>query len=282
MQTRKQGDRRPSNMALRMGETASHQARHTAQLRYRFVERETVGELDPPLVRMLRGGQGGQVRLKLYLTLLWMQPPEGKAPQLAYPARAWASLLDLPDSPGRGARRVAEAQTWLENNNFITVASQPGHANVITVLDDAGTGEPYIVPGKAATRERNQKGRSTQHRYLQIPGTFWSKGHIAVLSGAGVAMFLALLAQRGGISSSGPLWFSPNDAERRFALKEDVRSKGLRELAAAGLITTRRRPINPTDFDVRRLRNVHELHLERLDDIACILASPKTPGIESL
>jgi hypothetical protein len=33
---------------------------------------------------------------------------------LAYPARAWATLLGLPDPAGRGARRINEAILWLE------------------------------------------------------------------------------------------------------------------------------------------------------------------------
>ncbi|MFI8504859.1 hypothetical protein ACIGFK_41075 [Streptomyces sp. NPDC085524] len=259
-------------MALKAGESAAQHARKTAQVRYRFVERETADEPDPPLARMLRGGQGGQVRLKLYLTLLWMQPEDQGVP-LAFPARAWATLFDLRDPDKAGARRVTEAQAWLEENGFITVSSRPGQANVVTLLDDAGTGAPYVVPGLAANKERRDTGRSTTHRYIQIPRTFWTKGHIAVLSGAGVAMFLALLCEGGATPTGRPLWFSPSDAERRFALKEDVRSKGLRELAAAGLVATRRKPVNPSDFDVRRMRNVHELNLERLNERAAVLAS---------
>ncbi|MEV8562555.1 hypothetical protein AB0478_40210 [Streptomyces sp. NPDC051917] len=91
------------------------------------------------------------------------------------------------------------------------------------------------------------------HRYIQIPQTFWTRGHIAVLSGAAVAMFLALLCENGGLGQDVPLRFSPRDAEGRFALSEDTRSKGLRELGNAGLITTRRRPVNESDFQAEAL-----------------------------
>jgi hypothetical protein len=37
-------------------------------------------------------------------------------------------------------------------------------------------------------------------------------------------------------------------AEGRFALSEDTRSKGLQGLGKARLITTKRRPVNETDF----------------------------------
>lgn len=82
-------------------------------------------------------------------------------------------------------------------------------------------------------------------------------------------MFLALLTENGGLQERA-LWFSPREADTRFALSEDTRSKGLRELGAAGLITTKRRPVNETDFeaDALHMRNVHYLHLDRLNETA--------------
>ncbi|MFC1431363.1 hypothetical protein ACEZDB_11980 [Streptacidiphilus sp. N1-3] len=262
---------RPTNQALRAAESAGNRARKRAQIRYRFVERENIEEPVPPMARLLRGGRGGQVRLKLYLSFLWMQTEDLGTP-LGYPARAWATLFDLPDPSKAGARRITDAQSWLEEQGFVGVAARPGSGNLITLLDDSGNREPYVVPGAAANRERAEKGKSLQNRYIQLPGTFWTNGHITVLSGAAIAMLLALLCEKGASEEGTGMWFSPSDAERRFALSEDTRSKGLRELSEAGLVTTRRRPVNPTDFDVRRMRNVHDLRLERLDDTAAIVA----------
>ncbi|MFB7576380.1 hypothetical protein [Streptomyces sp. NPDC056165] len=61
-------------------------------------------------------------------------------------------------------------------------------------------------------------------------------------------------------------------AEGRFDLSEDTRSKGLRELGNAGLITTKRRPVNETDFQAEALymRNVHFLRMDRLSETAAI------------
>ncbi|GLW75009.1 hypothetical protein Kpho02_73060 [Kitasatospora phosalacinea] len=259
----------PTNTALSAAKSAAIRARRRAQVRYRFVEREYLGDQDPPLARMLRGGRGGQVRLKLYLSYLWMQTDDFGV-SLGYPARAWAAMLGLRDPGSAGARRITDAQAWLEENGFIAVASRPGLGNLITLLDDGGTGQPYVVPGSAANRERQEQGKSLAHRYIQLPATFWTEGHIAILSGAAVAMLLALLCEKGGGEGTG-LWFSPGDAERRFGLSEDTRGKGLRELAEAGIVTTRRRPVNPTDFDILRMRNVHDLNLERLDEPASIV-----------
>ncbi|MFD3519612.1 hypothetical protein [Streptomyces sp. NPDC058653] len=269
MQARSGEARQPELTALRAAEAAAKRARSKAQIRYRFVQRQAVDDAIPPLAHMIRGGRGGQVRLKLFLSMLWMQTDDTGVP-LPYPSRVWAVLLGLEDPAGKGARRVAEALAWLERNGYVTVAARPGHANVVTVLHDSGNGEPYAAPGFAANRERARTGRATEHRYVQLPLTFWTKGHLSVLSGAAVAMLLALLCERGAGEADKALWFSPGDAERRFALSEDTRGKGLKELAEAGLVQTRRRPINPTEFDALRVRNVHELRLERLSEVARI------------
>ena len=98
---------------------------------------------------MLRGGRGGQVRLKLFLSYLWMQTDE-QGVALAYPAQVWAQLLGLDRPDDAGARRIHEAQAWLERHRFITIQAQPGHANRVTVLNETGGGQRYFAPGVGA------------------------------------------------------------------------------------------------------------------------------------
>ncbi|MGW6144313.1 hypothetical protein [Streptomyces sp. NPDC055140] len=262
--------RSPSNAALKAAENAARYGRRKAQLRYSFVERFHPDDAPPPLARMLRGGRGGQVRLKLLLSYLWMQRDD-TAQGLTFAGRAWATLLDLRDPATAGARRISDAQAWLAQNKFIDVASQMGRPNQVVVLDESGNGQQYVAPGAAARKEAadSQLG-ALVHRYVQIPDAFWTSGYLTVLSGAGVAMFLVLLCERGPKASDEALWFSPKDAEHRYALSEDTRSKGLRELAQVGLVRTKRRPINPTDFEVVHVRNVHYLDLDRLGETAVI------------
>ncbi|WSB58660.1 hypothetical protein OG880_33200 (plasmid) [Streptomyces cellulosae] len=201
---------------------------------------------------------------------------EDTAQGLTFANRAWATLLDLRDPATAGARRIGDAQAWLEENQFIEIVSQMGRPNQVVVLDESGTGEPYVAPGAAARKEAAETAFGALiHRYVQIPRAFWTSGYLTVLSGAGVAMFLALLCERGPASNDEALWFSPKDAERRFALSEDTRSKGLRELADAGLVRTKRRPINPTGFEVVHVRNVHYLDLDRLNETAVINPGPR-------
>ncbi|MFI6771159.1 hypothetical protein [Streptomyces sp. NPDC050355] len=260
----------PSNDALKAAESAGRYGRKRAQLRYSFVERATPDDPSPPLAQMLRGGRGGHVRLKLYLSYLWMQR-EDVAQGLTFTARAWATLLDLPDAPKAGARRISDAQSWLTEHGFITIEAQPGRPNHVIVLNETGNGEPYTAPGAAAKKEAaTSPFGALLHRYVQIPKTLWTNGHLTLLSGAGLAMFLVLLCQRGPADDETALWFSPKEAQNRYDLSEDTRGKGLRELADAGLVTTKRRAINPTDFEVVHMRNVHYLKLDRLNETASL------------
>jgi len=216
-------------------------------------------------------GGGGTVRVKLELTFLWFaaNPPH----DLAYPARAWATLLGLPDPAGRGARRINEAILWLEQHKLITVENRAGQPNVITLLSENGTGAPYELPGTAYNRLRSKKPASLadEHRYIQLPNELWTNGWLSLLSGAAIAMLLVLYTELGNRpTATTDLWFSPSQADQRFGLSEDTRSKGLRELRAAGLITARRRSVATDTFDFQRLRNVYHLEPERLQQPASL------------
>lgn len=59
------------------------------QLRINFVE--ATSDQPQPLARLLRGGRGGAVRLKLYMAMLWMAAKEPH--DVTFPDRAWAELF---------------------------------------------------------------------------------------------------------------------------------------------------------------------------------------------
>lgn len=256
--------------------------RTSAPVRRQFIERSADGR-PAPLASALRGGRGGTVRVKLELTFLWFaaKPPH----DLAYPARAWATLLGLADPAGRGARRVNEAILWLEQHKLITVENRAGQPNVITLLSENGTGEPYELPGTAYNRLRNKQPASLaeQHRYIQLPNELWTSGWLSLLSGAALAMLLVLYTELGNRPAAATdLWFSPRQADLRFGLSEDTRSKGLRELRAARLITAYRQPVATDTFDFQRLRNVYRLQPQRLQQPASLpdeikLEAPPVP-----
>src|SRR6266852_4842857 len=64
--------KQPSDTAFRLARRLSERiAERSARVRFGFVCRRQ-GDGPPPLARVLRGGRGGEVRLKLLLTLLWV------------------------------------------------------------------------------------------------------------------------------------------------------------------------------------------------------------------
>src|SRR4051794_7069501 len=76
------------------------------QLPIGFICRDPEDTSPAPLVRMVQGGRGGAVRLKLYLCLNLVATKSPHTIRDPIPGRVWASMLALPDAEGRGARRV--------------------------------------------------------------------------------------------------------------------------------------------------------------------------------
>lgn len=254
----------PPAAAMDRARQAARRTRAAAQIRTAFISRAdpaTPGGPVPPLARMLRGGRGGQVRLKLYLSLLWFQTDGTRPVPLAYPSQVWADLIGLEGDTG--TRRVNAAQRWLEKHNFITIEARPGHANRITVLEENGTGTPYVPPGYAANRLRGTT-EGQGHLYIQLPRELWTSGYMSIMTGAGLAFLLVLLDQYGPgkiPDPAPPVWFSPRILRDYYALSEDTRAKGMNELRDLGLVTVRRVPVNPDDFDLERIRNTYTLNL---------------------
>lgn len=221
----------------------------------------------PPLARLLSsgatggGGRGGQLRVKLYLSLLWVC---AKSPYDAVrPARAWAALLGLDDPTGRGVRRVQDTLKELADRQLVTLAEKPGHHTKVTLLSDRGDGSTYRPPSD----EHNQllqNGAPEQdllaHRYFRVPSTLWTAGHITNLSGPGLAMLLALLSERRG-RDTGPVWFSPARAKARFGLAPSTRTNGLAELQRLDLIATSTKVVSESGafIDFTKRRHVHEV-----------------------
>jgi hypothetical protein len=227
------------------------------QVRLNFIE--ATGEDPPPLARLLRGGRGGTVRLKLYLTMLWMAA--GEPHDITFPARAWAELLDLPSPEGNGDRRVRDAIDWLEHHGFVSIQRQPGRPATITLLREDGSRRAYVVPA-AAPKDQGTKKIGDEHWHVRLPAIFWVNGWMVALSGTAVAILLVMLVLER--QSRGPrLWISPAEARRRFALSEDTWTKGTAELRKHGLLVVGRRPISE-EFGWRRVRNTYSLDLDEL------------------
>lgn len=229
----------------------------------------------PPMARILRGGRGGEVRLKLELSFLWfaVNPPH----DLTFPSRVWATLIGLDDPEGRGTRRVRQAITALAAENLIRVIGQPGQPNKIFLLDEGGNDKSYVLPGEAYNKSKGS-GQEWRHRYIQIPDTLWTNGWVATLSGAALAMLLVLFAELGQKDASKTdIWFSPSQAKKIYGLSEDTRSKGLRELRGAGIITARKRSASKDVLDFRRLRNMYRIEFDQFGEMAEVFSGVTPP-----
>lgn len=220
-----------------------------------------------PLARLMSGdngpgGRGGQVRLKMLISLYWVC---AAAPyDVIAPARAWAALIGLDDHETKGVRRIHQAVADLEARQFISVEDRGGRPSRITVLSEEGDGKPY-EPATAAYNRANV-GKASQavlarHQYFRIPTTVWTSGHIARLTGPALALMLVLLAEQRGKPEE--VWFSPSRAVERFGLAPSTITKGLRTLKELGLVRTRRKAVSETGTYIgfTRYRNVHALAL---------------------
>jgi hypothetical protein len=194
---------------------------------------------------MVRGGRGGGVRLKVYLSMSLIavrQPYDVKLP-----ARVWAEMLDLPDPEQNGARRVADAIDWLEHHRLIAVARNAGAPADVRLLSQLGDGGHYSRPSQ---------------RWVNVPVSFWQRGWIATLSGKAVALLLVLLDLQGGRAE--PQWIAPRIARERYELSPDTWTRATKELSANGLLSVGRTPQGEV-WDWRRLRNTYWVDLEALD-----------------
>lgn len=227
------------------------------QVRCEFIATDTPGPTNPPMLFMLRGGrgerggQGGEVRLKLYLSMLWMA--SGHPHDVTHPAYSWARLLGLDDPDGNGKRRVLDAIDWLEANAFIQQHPNRGRPSTIRLLSDTGTGEPYSKPSPASG------GRPT---YRRLNADWWCNGWLATLSGRAIVVALAFL-DASGAKTGDPAWITPSRTRTRYGMSNDTRQKGLRELRDWGLIATHRTR-NREPFGHDHTITTYALHLTGL------------------
>lgn len=221
-----------------------------------FVRRAHPEDPAPPLTRLMRGGQGGEVRLKLYLTmsLLAVRTPFDIPP---VPARSWAEALGLDDPDRNGARRVSDAIDWLAENKLLIAEGRQGTRGAVRLLSQDGLGDPYVRPTPA-------------NRYVRLGLGLWHDGWIVRLSGTALALLIVLLDLQGGRAQSQ--WISPAQARRRYDLSPDTWTKGLKELTELELVTISRR-IQGDFFDHRRMRNAYWVEDHKLRGPDTLLGS---------
>lgn len=181
----------------------------------------------PPLARIIRGGRGGEVRLKLYLTacLIAAAPPfEYSRPS---PAARWAEALSLPSPTKSGARRVSDAFTWLAEHKYLDVDRGRGRPPAFTLLSQSLNGKEYVKPANS---------------YVPVPLALWTSHWISVLSGVELAVYLAILDGRGDddVGTASPRFFT-GDQRDEYCFAADTWTRGTRQLVDHGLIAAESR-----------------------------------------
>ena len=243
----------------------SERVRHRdVQLRRVFVRRGTSSK-PTPLMHMLRGGRGGVVRAKLYLSLLWMAVGEGHS--VTYPARTWATLLGLAEPSTRGARRVNEALAWLAEERFVEIQGGSGAPLTVGVKSERGDGSRYSVPG-ASIKRLQEAGRPIGREvYDKVPHSLWTNGWLPLLSGPELACFLILLSARQATSDSAGAgsWFASSLLSDRYDMSDDTRQRGMRGLQDLGIVAIKPIVVARTSIDYQRSRKQYKLLLERLE-----------------
>lgn len=215
-----------------------------------------------PLARIYSGGRGGMVAVKLYAALLWRcsAPPYSTEK----PARAWATLLDLDDPEGNGARRIKDAMKKLAGEGLIRITENPGFPNTITLRDESGSGRAYQLPSTAYTFAKTNKAKPevlARDLYFKIPGKLWTNGYIQELSGPAMVMLMIFLAEQAGEGER--VWFSTEEFPKRYNISHKTRAAGTAELVERGLLKVKAESLASgpysTTFDTRRRRKVYEL-----------------------
>src|SRR5262249_3023175 len=138
----------------------------------------------PPLARLIQGGRGGEVRLKVYLLLTMIatqRPFDIRKPPTSY---TLARTLALPQDSG--PRRINSNLKWLERNHFIKRTKRPDGPPAIQLLDPQDS-RSVRLPDPRQTRP-----------WVNIPIQFWSLGWLLDLSPTGIAVLFALTERLGG------------------------------------------------------------------------------------
>lgn len=256
--------RQPSEAALQAAEEAAYGGRGDARIRRGFARRPkdidpSVAPL-PPLARMMgaqeRGssGRGGEMRLKTYLTIHWLNSTK---PDSSHPAQDYADLLDaerpagvpiddaasVTDSGGvrevssrNGKQRVSRAIRWLAANDFVSldeVGHRRGREATVTLLSDLGDGAPFTRP------DGGKGGDGTSIRsddwYFTIPVGMWTKGWISALSGPALTVLIVYLDNWN--PKRGETYIAGKRRVERYGISETTMRRGSAELHAYGLAT---------------------------------------------
>lgn len=207
----------------------------------------------PPLARLLQGGRGGEVRLKLFLTITMMATRKpydiSRPPSPAH----WARMLGI--TGGQPARRVADALHWLDREGFIRLTPRKGTLPLITLLIPQSPGQPGLEYERPIERGE---------RYVRLPLTLWTKGWIIDLPATSLALIMVVRDVQQGRDAAR---YVPGDERTMYGLSADTWTRARRDLERRNLLEVKRVP-QGGEFDYRRMRNLYRIRLEQLGELS--------------
>lgn len=177
------------------------------------------------------GGRGGDVALKLYLSLLWRcsaAPYESRRDS----SRAWASLVGLDPTDQNGTRRVQAALRKLAGLRLLELEPDPGFPPTIRLLSEDGSGKVYI-PAYNKYQLSRDSALDSRSLYFKVPATMWTTGVMQEMRGPALAMYLVLASEQAYLK---PQWFSTEQFPERYGLSAGTRAEGTRALEELGLL----------------------------------------------
>lgn len=240
---------------------------------------KVTGELSHPLVKMGigSGGNGGEVRLKLWLTLVlqhssqedWIDLDRFIAPSLA-------GVFGLDDERNNGATTVRRAYRWLADNNFIEIdgdrLKKSGRVRVTTeaaqFLPETYMSVPRVAPEGQSQQPPYPEFPSYHDSYFRVPLEVWSNGWMGYLR-ASELMVLMILCKINENKKAKPIEVPARRRKERFGLSDAMWSQGARGLERRGILQSfdpSEHDIDPITFAPRSYRMVFRLNGDTVED----------------
>jgi hypothetical protein len=211
----------------------------------------------PTLARLIQGGRGGGVRMKLYLSNVLLagsthlHADYGRNTIFDVSGRMWARALALPDPDHAGARRIADAQNQLVDLKLIELERRPSEPPIVRLRHPSGSGGNWVEPGSP---------------YVRVPLEIWTNRWLWYLTGKELAVLIALIDLCGGKGldgTGGPQALSGTYL-RHYGMSDDTWRIASAALEKAGLIYTDL-DIVGADLVTPRRRKRYKVLTEQLD-----------------
>jgi hypothetical protein len=204
--------------------------------------------------------KAGRLRaLRAYLIVLAASSSEDERGWYTeFDSIVWARLFDAHEAATTASARTAAWRTLklLDDMKLIDATRVPKSRKIgVKLRCEDGSGKPYTRPGKDGNKDP----------YLRIPTTYWTKGYDQQVDLPGLAMLLALCAERGRwammLLEHVPGWYgwSPDTAERGLKKVVELNLAERREKRKSAPLT----PMGFTRYYEYRIRPVMKAKTEQ-------------------